>query len=79
MFGAMSKAFNFSRKMVLKVIEILASSPISWEDAVSSAVAEASKSVRGIKGINVQNMSAVVEDGKVVSYRVNCKLSFEVE
>ena len=65
--------------MVLKVIEVLASSPISWEDAVASAVAEASKSVRGIKGINVQNMSAVVEDGKVVSYRVNCKLSFEVE
>ena len=65
--------------MVLKVIEVLASSPISWEDAVASAVAETSKSVRGIKGINVQNMSAVVEDGKVVSYRVNCKLSFEVE
>ena len=65
--------------MVLKVFEVLASSPISWEDAVASAVAEASKSVRGIKGINVQNMSAVVEDGKVVSYRVNCKLSFEVE
>ena len=65
--------------MVLKVIEVLASSPISWEDAVASAVAEASKSVQGLKGINVQNMSAVVEDGKVVSYRVNCKLSFEVE
>jgi dodecin len=53
--------------------------PLVGEDAVSSAVAEASKSIRGIKGINVQNMSAVVEDGKVVSYRVNCKLSFEVE
>ena len=79
MFGAMSGVVNFLRKMVLKVIEILASSPISWEDAVSNAVAEASKSIRGIKGINVQNMSAVVEDGKVVSYRVNCKLSFEVE
>lgn len=79
MFGAMREAFSFLGKMVLKVIEILASSPISWEDAVSNAVAEASKSIRGIKGINVQNMSAVVEDGKVVSYRVNCKLSFEVE
>ncbi len=79
MFGAMSGVVNFLRKMVLKVIEILASSPISWEDAVSNAVAEASKSIRGIKGINVQNMSAVVEDGKVVGYRVNCKLSFEVE
>ena len=75
----MREAFSFLGKMVLKVIEILASSPISWEDAVSNAVAEASKSIRGIKGINVQNMSAVVEDGKVVSYRVNCKLSFEVE
>ena len=65
--------------MVLKVIEILASSPKSWEDAASNAVSEASKSVRGIRSINLTNQSAIVEDGTIVEYRINCKISFEIE
>lgn len=65
--------------MVLKVIEVLSSSTKSWEDAAQNAVEEASKSVRGIRSVNVQNMNAVVDGGKIKEYRVNCKISFEVE
>ncbi len=64
---------------VLKVIEVLASSPKGWDDAVAQAVAEASKSLRGIKSVNISNQSAVVENGKITEYRVNCKLAFEIE
>jgi dodecin len=65
--------------MVLKVIEILASSPNSWEDAAHNAVAEASKSVRGIRSVNINNQSAIVADGKITEFRINCKISFEIE
>jgi len=65
--------------MVLKVIEVLASSPNGWEDAAHNAVAEASKSVRGIRSVNINNQSAIVADGKITEFRINCKISFEIE
>ncbi len=65
--------------MVIKVIEIMASSTKSWEDAAQIALNEASKSVRGIKSIYMNEMSAIVEDGKIAHYRVNTKISFEVQ
>lgn len=64
---------------LLKVIEILSSSKKGWEDATQNAVKEASKTVKNIKSANVQNMSTVVEKGKIVEYRVNCKITFEVK
>jgi len=64
---------------VLKVLELLSSSEKSWEDAAQNAVNEASKSLRGIQSVNIQNMSAVVNENKIIEYRVNCKVSFEVE
>jgi hypothetical protein len=64
---------------ILKVIEILASSKTSWEDAAANAVKEASKTVRGIRSVNIGNQSAVVERGKIVEYRINCKISFAIE
>lgn len=63
---------------VLKVIEVLASSPKSWEDATRNAVKSAGKTVKGIKSVNVQNQSVVVKDGEVKEFRVNLKLTFEV-
>ncbi|HNQ38065.1 MAG TPA: dodecin family protein [Prolixibacteraceae bacterium] len=63
---------------VLKVIEILASSEKSWEEAVQNAVTTASKSLKGIRSVYVQDQSALVKDNKVVEYRVNCKITFEV-
>ncbi len=64
---------------ILKVIEILASSKTSWEDAAANAVKEASKTVRGIRSVNVKNQSALVEKGKITEYRVNCKICFGIE
>ena len=64
---------------ILKVIEILASSKTSWEDAAANAVKEANKSVRGIRSVNIENQSAVVEKGKIKEYRVICKISFAIE
>ncbi|MGB1269395.1 MAG: dodecin family protein [Flavobacteriaceae bacterium] len=64
---------------VLKVIEVLSNSEKSWEDATAKAVAHASKSVKNIKSVYVQDQSASVKDGKVTDYRVNLKLTFEVK
>lgn len=64
---------------ILKVLEILASSKTSWEDAAQAAVNEATKTVRDIRSVNVQNQSAVVVNGKITEYRLNCKITFGVE
>ncbi|WP_309610056.1 dodecin family protein [Flavobacterium sp.] len=64
---------------VLKVIEVLSSSETSWEDATRKAVEKASKSVKHIRSVYVQDQSAKVVDGKVMEFRVNLKLTFELE
>ena len=64
---------------VMKVIEVLANSNKSWEDATQKAVKKASKSVNNIKSVFVQSQSAVVEGDKVTEYRVNLKLTFQVD
>ncbi len=63
---------------VLKVIELLASSPISWEDATASAVKTAGKTVKEIRSVYVKDQSAVVVKNKITEYRVVVKVSFEV-
>ncbi len=63
---------------VLKVVEIMASSSKSWEDATEIAVKTAGKTVKGIKSVYIQDQSAVVKDNKITEFRVNVKLSFEV-
>lgn len=63
---------------VMKVIEVLAQSEKSWEDAAQQAVAEASKSVRNIRSLNIENMQAVVNDGHL-NYRLDAKITFEVD
>ena len=65
---------------VLKVIELMADSSKSWEDATQTAVSKASKSLKGIRSVWVKDLSAKVgKSGKVESYRVSVKLSFEVQ
>lgn len=63
---------------VLKVIEILSNSDKSWEDATRKAVKHASKSVKNIRSVYVQDQSASVTDGEVTEFRVNLKITFEV-
>ena len=64
---------------VLKVIEVLSSSTVSWEDATQKAVAQASKSLKNIRSVYVQEQSATVKDSKVGEYRMNLKVTFELE
>lgn len=64
---------------VVKVIELLAESDKSWEDAAQQAVKEAAKTVRNIKSVYLKDMQAKVKDNRIVSYRVNTKVSFVVE
>ncbi len=64
---------------VLKVIEVLANSNDSWEDATKKAVAQASKSVNNIRSVYVNEQSATVKGGEVDEYRVNVKITFEVK
>lgn len=65
---------------MLKVIEVLAESPKSWEDAAHNAIAEAARTVRHIRSIYIENFSAEVSDeGKIVRYRINAKISFLLE
>lgn len=63
---------------VLKVIEVMANSDKSWEDAAKNAVSHASKSVKNIKSVYINEQSATVKDGKMDNYRVNVKITFEV-
>lgn len=61
---------------MLKVVEVLAESDKSWEDAAQNAVTIAAKSIRGIKSIYLKNMEASVENGRIAKYRINGKMSF---
>jgi hypothetical protein len=62
----------------VKVIEIIGISPDGFEAAIDNAVAKAAESIAGITGVEVQNLSARVDKGKVVQYRANVKLAFAV-
>jgi flavin-binding protein dodecin len=64
---------------IVKVLEIIAESDKSFDDAAQQAVREAAKSVRGIKSVWIENFSATVEGDRITQYRVNAKLSFLVE
>jgi len=64
---------------MLKVIEVLAESNESWEDAAQQAVTTASKTVRNVKSIWIDNFEATVVDGKLKSYRINAKVSFVLD
>jgi flavin-binding protein dodecin len=64
---------------MLKVIEVLAESDKSWEDAASQAVTRASKSVHGIKSIYIKDMEAKVENNKITKFRITAKVSFMLD
>ncbi len=63
---------------ITKVIEVIATSEKSFDDATRNALTEASKSVNNIKSIYVKEMNAKVKNNEIVSYGVNAKVSFEV-
>jgi flavin-binding protein dodecin len=61
---------------MLKVIEVLAESDKSWEDAAVQAVQRASKTVHGIKSLYIKEMEAKVENNKITKFRINGSISF---
>lgn len=63
---------------IVKVIEVIATSNKSFEDATKEALKEASKSVKNIKSVYVKDFNAKVENNEIVSYGVNAKISFTV-
>ncbi|MBS4023085.1 MAG: dodecin domain-containing protein [Dethiobacter sp.] len=63
---------------VAKIIELVGHSNVSWEDAVKNAVSDASKSVDNIRGVEVYNLTANIDNGKIVDYKANVKLAFGV-
>ncbi|MHA1668350.1 MAG: dodecin family protein [Candidatus Heimdallarchaeaceae archaeon] len=62
---------------VYKIIELVGSSPNSWEEAVEAAVAQASKSLRDLRVVEVEKLDARIKEGKIVAYRAKVKLSFK--
>jgi len=64
---------------VVKILELIGSSPDGWNEAVQNAVTEAAKTVKNIKGIHVKRCTAKVEDNKIVEYNANVKIAFIVE
>lgn len=63
---------------ILKVIEVLSNSNKSWEDATKKAVQQASKTLKNIRSVYVQDQSATTSGGEVDEFRVNLKITFEV-
>ena len=64
---------------VLKVIEIMANSDKSWDDATRKGIKKASETVKNIKSAWVQDQSVTVTDGEIDNYRVKLRISFEVK
>lgn len=64
---------------VMKVLEIMANSNQSWEDAVKNAVKTAAKSVKNIRSVYVKDQTASVQGDSITDYRVIVKITFEVE
>lgn len=65
--------------MIVKVIEVIASSETGIEDAIQKAVTEVSKTVRNVDSVYVKDIKAHVRDGKITTYGVICNVSFRVD
>lgn len=64
---------------VAKIIELIGSSNKSFDDAIAQLIARANKTLRHVSGIHIISQKIKLDNGKVVEYRVNCKVSFGIE
>jgi flavin-binding protein dodecin len=64
---------------VYKIVEVVGSSSVSWEDAASSAIASAAKTLRDLRVAEVTKLDMKIENGKVVAYRARVSMSFKYE
>jgi flavin-binding protein dodecin len=63
---------------VLKVIEVLGNSTVSFEDAVKNVINEVSKTVKNIKSVYIKDMQVKVNNNQITEYRVNAKVCFGI-
>lgn len=63
---------------VVKVITVLGTSEESWEDAAEEAVQEASTTIEDIRGVEIEDYTGSVEDGRVTQYKATVNVSFPV-
>lgn len=64
---------------VIKIIELIGISPVSWSEAAQNAVTEAARTIKNIKGVHVKRCTAKVKDNKIVEYNADVKISFVVD
>ena len=64
---------------IYKVIQLVGTSTVSWEDAAMNVVETASKSLRDLRVAEITQLDLKIEDGKVVAYRARVNLSFKFE
>lgn len=64
---------------VMKVIEVLAESPDGFDAAAQAAVDAAAERLRNVRSVHVKEMTAHVENGAITAYRVNARITFELE
>lgn len=64
---------------VYKIIEIVGTSPTSWEKAAAAAVQRAASTLRDLRVAEVSQQDLIITDGKVEAYRVRLKISFKYE
>ena len=64
---------------VYKVVELVGSSDVSWEEAAKNAVETAGKSLKNLRIAEINKLDMVIENGKVASYRARVSLSFKYE
>jgi dodecin len=64
---------------IVKVVEVIAQSEKSFDDAAHNAVKEVAKTVKNIKSIWIDNLTGTVEGDRITEYRVNARVSFVVE
>lgn len=63
---------------VYKIIEMVGSSPVSWEDAAQNAIKSAGLSLRDLRIAEVDKLDIVINDGKAAVYRARVRLSFKI-
>ena len=64
---------------IVKVIEVIASSEKSFEDAIKNCITEVTKTIHNVESVYVKDFKVKIKDGKALSYGVICKVSFTVD
>lgn len=64
---------------VARVTKVVASSPLGWKEAVDEAIKRAAKTLRNITGLEILEQKAMIEEGKIIEYRVTINIMFWLE